>query len=132
MRLAAELGASLRPGLRIVSSPRLRARQTAEVIASAVHDATIEADERWAETNFGIAEGLTFDELARVAPGIAARLAQGEVDIDWPGGESAASLAARVESAWVDLDESATTHARRVACRPAQNRHRPRHGPSGR
>jgi broad specificity phosphatase PhoE len=73
-----------------------------------MHDATIEADERWAETDFGLAEGLTFDELARVAPDIAARLAQGAVAIDWPGGESAASLAARVEAAWTDLNERVT------------------------
>lgn len=87
-RLAAELASSLAPGIRIVSSPLLRARQT----------------------DFGIAEGLTYEELTRVAPDIAARLAGGDVGIDWPDGEPAASLAVRVEAAWRDL----TRHGRRA------------------
>ena len=103
--LGAELGSSLPSGVRIVSSPLLRARQTAEAIASAVSGATPEIDESWSETDFGIAEGLTYEELTRVAPEIAARLARGDVVIDWPGGETAAALAARVEAAWRDLTE---------------------------
>ncbi len=102
-RLAAELGSSLPRGIRIISSPRLRARQTAEAIASAASGATLEIGQRWSETDFGIAEGLTYEELTGAAPDIAARLAGGDVLIDWPGGESAASLAARVEAAWRDL-----------------------------
>jgi broad specificity phosphatase PhoE len=102
-RVAAEMRPSLEPGIRIVSSPRRRALQTATAIASVVASASVELDDRWAETDFGIAEGLTFDELALVAPDVAARLAAGEVDIDWPGGESAAALVARVEAAWRDV-----------------------------
>lgn len=63
----------------------------------------IELDDRWAETDFGVAEGLAFDELAETAPEIAARLVAGDVDIDWPGGETAATLAGRVAAAWHDL-----------------------------
>ena len=65
--------------------------------------ARLEIDERWAETNFGIAEGLTYEELAGIAPEIAARLVRGDLAIDWPGGETAAALATRVEVAWRDL-----------------------------
>ncbi len=104
-RLAARLSSSLPSNIRIVSSPLLRARQTAGAIALAVSGATLEIDDRWAETDFGIAEGLTYDELENIAPEIAARLACGDVVIDWPGGESAAALAARVDAAWRDLTE---------------------------
>lgn len=107
-RLATELGSSLPLGVRIISSLLLRARQTAEAIASAVPGATLEIDERWSETDFGIAEGLTYEELTEAAPNLAARLASGDVVIDWPGGESAAALAARVEAAWQDLTEHRT------------------------
>ena len=102
-RIAAEVGASLPSGVRIVSSPLLRARQTADAIRSAMPGAGLEIDERWAETDFGIAEGLTYEELAHVSPEIAARLVRGDVAIDWPGGETSAALAARVEAAWRDL-----------------------------
>ena len=102
-RLAAELASSLPRGIRIVSSPLLRARQTAAAIAAVVPGAAIDIDDRWSETDFGIAEGLTYAELARVAPNIAAGLAQGQAGIDWPGGEPPAALAARVEAAWRDL-----------------------------
>lgn len=109
-RLAAELAWSLAPGIRIVSSPLLRARQTAEAIAAVLSGAALDIDDRWSETDFGIAEGLTYEELTRVAPDIAARLAGGDVGIDWPDGEPAASLAVRVEAAWRDL----TRHGRRA------------------
>ena len=102
-RLAAELGPSLPPGIRIVSSPLLRARQTATAIALAVSSASLEVDARWSESDFGSAEGLTYDELTLAAPDIAVRLADGDVAIDWPGGETALALAARVEAAWRDL-----------------------------
>jgi alpha-ribazole phosphatase len=101
-RLVEDLRTRLAPGIRIVSSPRRRAIQTANAFASALATGPIEIDERWAETDFGIAEGLTFDELALVAPDIARRLGAGDVEIDWPDGESAAALLARVDAAWRD------------------------------
>jgi alpha-ribazole phosphatase len=60
-------------------------------------------DVRWREADLGIAEGRTFEELRAVAPSIADALARGELAIDWPGGETHASLAARVAEAWRDL-----------------------------
>jgi broad specificity phosphatase PhoE len=103
VRLATDLRPFLEPGIRIVSSPRRRAVQTARTIAAAFGGAPIELDERWAETDFGLAEGLTFEQLALVDPAIAARVVAGDVDIDWPAGERAAALTARVEAAWRDL-----------------------------
>ena len=105
-RLAATLAPTLAPGIRIVSSPARRARQTAGAIAAAIAPASIEIDARWAEVDFGIAEGLTYEELEHVAPVLAAALLAGEVEIDWPGGETAPSLATRVEAAWRDVAAS--------------------------
>lgn len=77
--------------------------ETAEAIATAAGIATVEVDARWAEVDFGVAEGLTFDELATLDPELASRLAGGETEIDWPDGESAAALAHRVGAAWRDF-----------------------------
>jgi broad specificity phosphatase PhoE len=105
--IAVELAAACAAGAtfpgRVISSPARRARQTAAAIASAFPGLRIELDERWQETDVGIAEGLTFDELGRVQPELARRLARGDGEIDWPGGESASSLAERVESALRDV-----------------------------
>ena len=100
--LAASLAPTLPPHVWIVSSPARRALQTAAAITAAVDrdDADVLVDDRWIEADCGIAEGRTFDELAALVPDLAAALARGEPAIDWPGGETAAALAARVEAAW--------------------------------
>ena len=101
--LAHELATTLALGTRIVTSPLLRAQATASAIAEAAGIASVTFDDRWREADFGIAEGLTFDELARVRPELASRLADGNTDIDWPGGERAAELSERVATAWQEL-----------------------------
>jgi broad specificity phosphatase PhoE len=101
--LAAELGPLLAPGTRIVSSPLIRALATAEAIAAAAGMGPPIVDARWRESDCGRAEGQTFEELAVLEPELAARLAAGEVDIDWPGGETALALQARVREAWSAL-----------------------------
>jgi len=106
--LAHELAASVEPGLTVVSSPLRRARQTAEAILNAIPGSTLAIDSRWSETDFGIAEGLTYDELQQVAPDIAKRLVDGAFDVDWPGGEGATALAARVGAAFHDVVMRAT------------------------
>jgi probable phosphoglycerate mutase len=62
----------------------------------------VELDDRLREVDFGRAEGLTFDQIAETMPGIAAGLAAGE-PIDWPGGESAASVRQRAGDVWLGL-----------------------------
>ena len=94
------LAGSLPPDLRIVSSPRRRARQTSRAIVARLGGLRIELDDRWAETDFGDAEGRTFDQLARRHPALAASLASGAVAIDFPGGETATDLHARVAAVW--------------------------------
>jgi broad specificity phosphatase PhoE len=101
--LAGHLAPSLPPGTRLISSPSRRALATAEAIADVGDIPTIERDERWREIDFGLAEGRTFEELESIAPATAAALLRGATDIDWPGGETSASLAARVARAWSEL-----------------------------
>ena len=102
-RLARDLAPDLATGTRIVSSPLARALATAEAIAAIAGVGPVLVDERWRESDCGTAEGRTFDELAVLEPELAARLAAGEVAIDWPGGETAAALRERVHDAWSSL-----------------------------
>ena len=108
-RLAESLAPTLAPDTRVVASPSRRAVATASAIADVARLAGVprlpglELDERWREADVGLAEGRTFDELSVIAPGVAAALAAGQLEIDWPGGETHAALAARVASAWADL-----------------------------
>ena len=103
-RVATDLASWFAPDARVVSSPARRATATAEAIASAASlDVTIDVDDRWRETDVGVADGRTFDELVAIDPGLAAALAAGETIIDWPGGESASALATRVAEAWRDV-----------------------------
>ena len=51
----------------------------------------------------GIVEGWTWDELQRREPALATRLLAAETEIDWPGGETAASLRTRVTAGLDDL-----------------------------
>jgi broad specificity phosphatase PhoE len=101
--LADRLAPSLPAGARLIASPSQRAVATAEAIAAAAGVGQIEHDERWREIDFGRAEGRTFDELRAIAPATAEAILAGAMDIDWPGGETSASLAARVATAWRDL-----------------------------
>lgn len=102
-RLAGELATTLAPGTRIITSPLRRAYATATAVAKAAVIDDITIDDRWRENYFGIAEGLTFEELEHLAPDLARRLADGESEIDWPDGESAADLTRRITDAWADL-----------------------------
>lgn len=107
-RLALELASAVPPGSLIVSSPLRRARQTAELLVERLPAASLRLDERWSETDFGVAEGLTWDELRAVAPEVATRLLAGDFGFDWPGGEPAGALAARVRAALDDVVRSGT------------------------
>ncbi len=101
--LAVRLGESLPPGIRIVTSPSTRAYETAALLAAHAAPAVLEVDDRWLEVDVGGAEGLTFDEVAARYPELAAQLASGEADIDWPGGETAEALQERVAAAWTEI-----------------------------
>ncbi len=98
--LAATLIGELPRETRIVTSPSRRARQTADAIAAAAQLSAPEIDERWMEADFGLVEGLTFDELGLVHPDVASAILAGATSVDWPGGESATTFGTRVAAAW--------------------------------
>jgi broad specificity phosphatase PhoE len=101
-----EAASSLVTRLRIVSSPLRRARQTAEALLEALPGADLRIDDRWSEVDFGDVEGMTYSELSRAWPDLAAGLATGSFGVDWPGGESATVFAARVTAAFHDVADS--------------------------
>jgi ribonuclease H / adenosylcobalamin/alpha-ribazole phosphatase len=118
-RLAAEL-----PGdVTILTSPLRRARETALAIAGAVgRPVSIVPD--LVEVDFGRVDGLTWEEVARLEADLAGRIVAGP-PVDWPGGETAASVAdraARVASAIRALDGPAlvVSHGRFLAALQAE------------
>jgi broad specificity phosphatase PhoE len=104
--LAHRLAPTLDSDVRLVSSPARRATATAAAIAAALGDIEIQLDPRWMETDFGDVEGLGFGELAARHPELAQAILDGTTAIDWPGGETAAALTARVASALHDLADA--------------------------
>jgi probable phosphoglycerate mutase len=81
----------------IVTSPLLRARQTADAVASAV-GASVVVDEGFRETDFGDWEGLTFAEVRERWPDeMAAWLA--DPSVAPPAGESFVTVRERVRAA---------------------------------
>jgi 2,3-bisphosphoglycerate-dependent phosphoglycerate mutase len=52
---------------RCISSPLLRARQTAEIVTAALQ-VPLEFDQEWMEINNGLIAGLTADEAVKIAP----------------------------------------------------------------
>jgi probable phosphoglycerate mutase len=79
----------------VIASPRRRALDTAREVVAHVHG-VVAVDERLAEVDFGSAEGLSFESVRRRWPTIAERLLAAELDIDWPGGESAIAFRTRM------------------------------------
>lgn len=107
--LGARLAADLPADARIVTSPLARTHETAEAIASALGGGRAEVDARWREADFGLAEGLTFDEIERRWPDLADRLLAWDPAVDWPGGEPHASLADRIGTAMGDIARAGGT-----------------------
>jgi probable phosphoglycerate mutase len=93
----------------VVSSPLLRCRRTAELIAAKT-DAAVTVDDSFVECDFGAWEGLTFAEVQKIWPDeLNAWLASPAVAP--PGGESFAEVTARVRPAVARLTAA---HAGRV------------------
>ena len=98
---AAAVGAVLSGVSRVVCSPLLRTRQTAEALGLPVT-----VDERWVELDYGEWDGQPLGSLPREA------WATWRADIGFtpPGGESLLTLGARVREACADLCEEAAEH----------------------
>jgi broad specificity phosphatase PhoE len=85
----------------VVSSPQLRARQTGELVASALGlsaTADVSEDLGWGELRFGEWHGLTYREIAARWAG-EHREWQGSTSVAPPGGESLDDLVVRVAAA---------------------------------
>jgi broad specificity phosphatase PhoE len=75
----------------LYSSDLLRARETATAISK-----DVEVDRRLREIDFGLCEGLTFDEIASRWPDVAESLVSNPTSFAAPGGESFRELSVRV------------------------------------
>jgi alpha-ribazole phosphatase/probable phosphoglycerate mutase len=91
----------------IVSSPRLRAVQTAQPLAE-LRGLPIEIDERLRELDFGDFEGRTYDEIERSEPERFRAWMTSPTTVQFPNGESYADLRARAAAA---LDDIRSRHA---------------------
>ena len=86
----------------IYSSPRTRAKETAQIIGDCLEMAVVE-DERLAEIAFGDFEGHTFAEVAQLYPGAYEKWESGYRRYRVPGGESRLDVQLRMEAAWRDI-----------------------------
>jgi broad specificity phosphatase PhoE len=75
----------------VYSSDLVRARETAAAISK-----DVEVDGRLREIDFGLCEGLTFDEIASRWPDVAESLVSNPTSFAAPGGESFGEFSARV------------------------------------
>ena len=81
---------------RIYSSPLLRARQTADQIASALPEVPVAYEALLREIDFGTWEGLTFEQISARDPEGSRRWACPNGDFAFPGGESLDAFYSRV------------------------------------
>lgn len=87
---------------RVLSSPRVRARTTAEAIATP-HRLRVEVDERLCELDFGELEGASYDEIAATQPDLYERWMTDPTTVVFPGGEGYEDLRRRSVAALGDL-----------------------------
>ena len=88
---------------RIISSPMLRAIETAQMIATG---RPVELDERLRELDYGRWESLTYAEIEARDPALRARWEHDPAGTHSPGGECGDDVAARAVSFLVDLMEA--------------------------
>ncbi len=82
----------------VLSSPRRRALETAAPLAES-HGLPVTIDDRYREIDFGAIEGLTYEEVEGTHPELYRRWMETPTDVEFPGGDSFATLQARVTAA---------------------------------
>ena len=85
---------------RIIASPLLRARETARAVAG---DRTVELDSRLAEMDYGLWEGLTYEQIEAVDAAYRARWEADPVALRCPDGESGEDVGRRARAFLEDL-----------------------------
>ena len=93
----------------IYSSPRTRAKETAEIIGNCLNQ-RVHEDERLAEIAFGEFEGHTFAEVAQLYPVAYEKWESGYRAYRVPGGESRLDVQLRMEAAWRDITHTESGH----------------------
>ena len=94
----------------IYTSPRARARETAQIIGGYLGQSVYE-DERLAEIAFGDFEGHTFAEVAQLYPDAYKKWESGYRPYRVPGGESRLDVQLRMEAAWRDITDADDGHS---------------------
>lgn len=101
---AARVADAIGAAARVVSSPLVRCRMTADAIAASA-GVDLEVDERWIELDYGGLEGTPVAEV----PVETWRQWRSDLDFVPAGGESLAALGRRVRAACDDVAASART-----------------------
>ncbi len=91
VRVSEALRASATTVDAVYTSPRRRARESAEILSG-----EIVVDRRLSEIDFGELEGLTYEEAAERCPDLYQRWMQQPTEVKFPGGEGFAEMKARV------------------------------------
>ncbi|HWV34047.1 MAG TPA: histidine phosphatase family protein [Thermomicrobiales bacterium] len=100
----------------LISSPMLRARQTAAEISRTTHK-EIEIVPGLSEIDFGDLEGYTIEQVVQQFPEIRDKLDLiEETDIAWPGGESRSGFNARVLAGFLGILERYVDQTVAVVC----------------
>ena len=81
---------------RVVSSPLLRARNTAEIVAAPHAGLKVEIDKRLIELDYGAWEGHTIEEIRRLFPGQHEKYERDPATFDVGGAESGREVAQRL------------------------------------
>jgi len=90
----------------IISSPRIRASDSAAIVATAC-GVTVQTEEKFAELDFGDCEGMRYEDVERENPEFYARWMSNPTDVTFPNGESYLSMSKRVVSTYQRLVETA-------------------------
>ncbi len=122
--LARALAGMLAVPVTLIASPQARAIQTAEKVAKSLR-CDYRVDPRLREIDFGVAEGLSWDELERDLPGVAVEILGGATVIGWPGAKRAwvydAGLRMSGRSWKTSVRQRGARDARRVHPRTARD-----------